>query len=60
MKKISKSFQVSVILAFLSLKLSESQQLTNFDNNNEPIEIFADDGIEWHKNNSKYVALGNA
>ncbi len=60
MKKISKSFYFSVILAFLSFKLSESQQLTNFDNNNEPIEIFADDGIEWHKNNSKYVALGNA
>ena len=60
MKKISKSFYFSVILIFFSLKLSESQQLTNFDNNNEPIEIFADDGIEWHKNKSKYVALGNA
>ena len=60
MKKISKSFYLVFILIFLSLKISESQQLTNFDNNNEPIEIFADDGIEWHKNKSKYVALGNA
>ena len=42
------------------MKISESQQLTNFDNSNGPIEIFADDGIEWHKNKSKYVALGNA
>ena len=48
------------ILIFLSSKISESQQLTNFDNSNGPIEIFADDGIEWHKNKSKYVALGNA
>jgi len=47
-------------LIFLSSKISESQQLTNFDNSNGPIEIFADDGIEWHKNKSKYVALGNA
>ncbi len=60
MKKISKSYYIVPVLIFLSLKISESQQLTNFDNNNEPIEIFADDGIEWHKNKSKYVALGNA
>ena len=60
MKKISKSYYFVPVLIFLSLKISESQQLTNFDNNNEPIEIFADDGIEWHKNKSKYVALGNA
>ena len=60
MKKISKSYYIVTVLIFLSLKISESQQLTNFDNNNEPIEIFADDGIEWHKNKSKYVALGNA
>ena len=60
MKKISKSFYFAVILIFLGLKHSESQQLTNFNNNDEPIEIFADDGIEWHKNKNKYVALGNA
>ena len=60
MKKNSKSYYLVPIFIFLSLKISESQQLTNFDNNNAPIEIFADDGIEWHKNKSKYVALGNA
>ena len=60
MKKISKSFYFVVILFFLSSKHSESQQLTNLDNNDEPIEIFADNGIEWHKNKNKYVALGNA
>ena len=60
MKKISKSFYFVVILFFLSAKHSESQQLTNLDNNDEPIEIFADNGIEWHKNKNKYVALGNA
>ena len=60
MRKISKSFYFAFILIFLSLKYSESQQLTNFDNNDQPIEIFADNGIEWHKNKNKYVALGNA
>ena len=60
MKKISKSYYLVIILIFFSLKISESQQLTNFDNSDGPIEIFADDGIEWHKNKSKYVALGNA
>ena len=39
MKKISKSFYLVAIFVFLSLKLSKSQQLTNFDNNNEPIGI---------------------
>ncbi len=60
MKKISKIYYLVIILIFFSLKISESQQLTNFDNSDGPIEIFADDGIEWHKNKSKYVALGNA
>ena len=57
MKKISKSFYFAVIFIFLSLKHSESQQLTNLNNNNDPIEIFADNGIEWHKNKNKYVAF---
>ena len=60
MKKIRKSFYFIIILISLSLKHSESQQLTNLDNKDEPIEIFADNGIEWHKNKNKYVALGNA
>src|SRR5258705_3503209 len=28
--------------------------------NDQPIEIFADQGIEWHQNASAYVARGNA
>ena len=36
-----------------------SQQL--IDNKNEnPLEIYAEDAIEWHKNEKKYLALGNA
>ena len=46
MKKISKSFYFAVILIVLSLKHSESQQLTNFNNNDEPIEIFAE---RWNR-----------
>jgi len=37
-----------------------SQQLTNLNDADKPIEIFADEGIEWHKNKQKYVAVGNA
>ena len=37
-----------------------SQQLSNFSNDENPIEIFAEEGIEWHKNKNKYVAIGNA
>ena len=37
-----------------------SQQLSNFNNDTNPIEIFAEEGIEWHKNKNKYVAIGNA
>jgi lipopolysaccharide export system protein LptA len=29
-------------------------------NGNQPVEIFADHGIEWHQNESAYVARGNA
>ena len=28
--------------------------------NDLPIEIYADEGIEWHKNDNKYLAIGNA
>jgi len=37
-----------------------SQQLTNKKTDQEPVEIYADDGIEWHKNDKKYIAKGNA
>ena len=41
-------------------RLIQSQQLSNLNNNDKPIEIFAEEGIEWHKNKNKYVAVGNA
>ena len=61
MKKINKKISfLSFVLICLSFTFIDSQQLTNLDNNENPIEIFADEGIEWHKNKNKYVALGNA
>ena len=60
MKKINKKISfLSFVLICLSFIFIDSQQLTNLDNNENPIEIFADEGIEWHKNKNKYVALGN-
>ena len=32
----------------------------NFGSSNQPVEIFADQGIEWHQDSSAYVARGNA
>jgi len=56
MKKIYFLF----FLLCLNFSLVFSQQLTNKKTDQEPIEIYADDGIEWHKNDKKYIAKGNA
>jgi len=37
-----------------------SQQIINQNQGNQPIEIYAEKGIEWHKNENKYLAIGNA
>ena len=54
------SLKVFIITSILFLQnIPFAQQLSNL-NSDEPIEIFADEGIEWHKNKNKYVAIGNA
>lgn len=60
MIKFFKELYLIIFFIFLILKSSDSQQLSNLNNADKPIEIFADDGIEWHKNKQKYVAIGNA
>ena len=37
-----------------------SQEIISNSKEDKPIEIYADDGIEWHKNEKKYIAIGNA
>ena len=37
-----------------------SQQIINQKQGDQPIEIYAEKGIEWHKNEKKYLAIGNA
>ena len=58
--KINKISQI--VFVFLSIKhnFCISQQFKSTSSTDEPIEIYADNGIEWHKNSKKYVALGNA
>ena len=56
-KKITLTF---FVIVFVCSSLIQSQQLSNLNNNDNPIEIFAEEGIEWHKNKNKYVAIGNA
>ena len=45
-----------LITFFFSLN---AQQLIDIRKEN-PVEIYAEDSIEWHKNEKKYLALGNA
>ena len=52
-KKIFLSFFVLLLLSFFKEDINANQS-------EEPIEIYADEGIEWHKNEKKYVAIGNA
>ena len=52
------------ILLFISFVFfsnnSTGQQVFTGSNSDSPIEISAEDGIEWHKNKNKYIARGNA
>ena len=49
-----------ICFIILSVDFANSQQVITSSKKNEPIEINADNGIEWHKNQKKYVAIGNA
>ena len=60
MKINKKTTLIFFILICVCSRIIQSQQLTNLNNNDKPIEIFANEGIEWHKNKNKYVAVGNA
>ena len=53
-----KIFILVIILIFSNFSFSE--QIIRTSNNNNPIEIFAEEGIEWHKNKQKYIAKGDA
>ena len=49
-----------LIIIFFFPNFLNSQQIVNNKKNVKPIEIFAEQGIEWHKNEKKYLAIGNA
>ena len=52
-------FKIFISL-FLFPVLIQSQQIINQKQNGQPVEIYAEKGIEWHKNDNKYLAIGNA
>ena len=45
---------------FLMEDLVIAQQKISTNSKQKPIEITAENGIEWHKNEKKYIATGNA
>jgi len=58
-KKIKQNYIIFFYILFF-FSITNSQQFSNLENGDNPIEIYADEGIEWHKNKNKYVAIGNA
>ena len=58
-KKILKILYLNIFSFFLFFNALSQQKIDTFSNG-KPIEIFADKGIEWHKNDKKYIANGNA
>ena len=51
---------INRIILFLICFLLFEFQSTSSTEKSDPIEIFAENGIEWHKNENKYLAVGNA
>mgnify|MGYP001222395063 FL=1 len=58
-KKFLKILYLNIFSFFLFFNALSQQKIDTFSNG-KPIEIFADKGIEWHKNDKKYIANGNA
>ena len=58
-KKELKILYLNIFSFFLFFSALSQQKIDTFSNG-KPIEIFADKGIEWHKNDKKYIAKGNA
>jgi len=49
-----------LVIFFFFPNWINSQQIINQKQNGEAVEIYAEQGIEWHKNDNKYLAIGNA
>jgi lipopolysaccharide export system protein LptA len=53
-------FALALAAALLAAPAARAQMTPFGGNSNQPVEIFADRGIEWHQNENAYVAKGNA
>ena len=49
-----------MVLAVLPFEFAWAQSLNFGDGNGRPIEIFADNGVEWRQNTLVFIARGNA
>lgn len=55
------AFATAAVLGLAMANAASAQNAgLNFGSNDQPVEIFADQGIEWHQNESAYIAKGNA
>ena len=59
MKYIIKLFRLSMVFYMISFKPCIAQSV-NFNAGGLPVEIIADNGIEWHQEKLVFIARGNA
>ncbi len=53
-------FWLASILAALPLSGAQAQGLANLQSSDEPLEVYAEEGIEWHRDEKLYLARGKA
>lgn len=51
---------IAALLLALPLSRPWAQQVSGFGQQDGPVEIFADEGIEWRREDKVYIARGNA
>lgn len=49
-----------MLVMLLAAAPAQAQNLLSFGASDQPVEITADDGIEWRRNDKVYIASGNA
>lgn len=55
-----RALALTALSLFCLTSVVHAQGLSNLDRGDEPLEINADDGIEWRRDEQTYIARGNA
>ena len=55
-----KVFVIAILLVFVVFPAAAQESLGLTTNSKEPIEVTADGSLEWHRNDTRFMAKGNA